>query len=249
MDFIEIKKKNELAILTLSRGKVNALNDEVVRQMQTAFNSLENDPNIKAVILTGRGKFFTFGFDIPKFLSYSKEEFIDYLIHFTNLYMSIFLYPKPVIAALNGHTIAGGCMLALACDNRIMVSGKAKISLNEIAFGSSVFAGCVEMLRFCVGSKKAEKILYSGKMYSADEAKMLGLIDRITSEDDLIDEAMTSALDLGNKPLQAFTSIKTLLRKPVAEEIKQEEMVSIKEFVDIWYSKPTWEKLKNIKIR
>ena len=249
MDFIEIKKKNEIAILTLSRGKVNALNDEVVRHMQAAFNSLENDPKIKAVILTGKGKFFTFGFDIPKFLSYSKVEFTNYLVHFTNLYMSIFLYPKPVVAALNGHTIAGGCMLALACDSRILVSGKAKIALNEIEFGSSVFAGCVEMLRFSVGSKNATTILYSGKMYSAKEAKMLGLIDRITSEDDLIDEAMTVALDLGSKPAQAFTSIKTLLRKPVAEEIKRKEMGSIKEFVDIWYSKSTWENLKNIKIK
>ena len=248
MCFTEIRKKNGIAILTLNRGKVNALNDEVVKQIQTSFNSLEKDSETKAVILTGNGKFFTFGFDIPQFLSYSKEEFTDFLIHFTDLYMNIFLYPKPVISALNGHTIAGGCMLALACDTRIIVSGKAKISLNEIAFGSSVFAGCVEMLRFFVGSKNASTILYSGKMYSAEEAKMLGLIDRITTVDDLIDEAMTLALDLGNKPSQAFTSIKTLLRKPVAEEIKRKEKESIKEFADIWYSKHTWENLKKIKI-
>ena len=249
MSFIEIKKKNGVAILTINRGKVNALNDEVVKQMHTAFNSLENDPETKAVILTGNGNFFTFGFDIPEFLSYSKEDFTDYLIHFTGLYMSIFLYPKPVIAALNGHTIAGGCMLALACDSRIMISEKAKIALNEIEFGSSVFAGCVEMLRFSVGSKKAEEILYSGKMYSAEEAKTLRLIDEVTTVDNLMSDAMTVALDLGNKPSQAFTSIKTLLRKPIAEEIKPKEKESIKEFVDIWYSKSTWENLKNIKIK
>jgi enoyl-CoA hydratase/carnithine racemase len=248
MSFIEIKKKKGVAILTISRGKVNAFNDEVVKQIQNAFNSLENDTETQAVILTGNGKFYTFGFDIPKFLSYSKEEFTNYLICFTDLYMNIFLYPKPVIAALNGHSIAGGCMLALACDSRIMVSGKAKISLNEIAFGSSVFAGCVEMLRFFVGSKNATMILYSGKMYSAEEAKMLGLVDNVTNEDDLMSDAMKTALELGSKLEDAFVSIKALLRKPIAEAIRRKEKESIKEFVNIWYSKSTWENLKNIKI-
>jgi len=78
---------------------------------------------------------------------------------------------------------------------------------------------------------------------------MHGLIDRITTEGNLMDEAMILASDLGNKSSQAFTSIKTLLRKPVAEEIKRKEKESIKEFVDIWYSKSTWENLKNIKIK
>jgi enoyl-CoA hydratase/carnithine racemase len=140
-------------------------------------------------------------------------------------------------------------MLALACDNRIMVTGKAKISLNEIRFGSTVFAGCAEMLRFWVGGRNATTILYSGTMYFAEEAKTLGLIDKVTAEGNLMNEAMTVALDLGNKPTQAFTSIKTLLRKPVVEEMKSKEKGSIKEFVDIWYSKPTRMNLKNIKIK
>jgi 3,2-trans-enoyl-CoA isomerase len=72
---------------------------------------------IAAVILTGSGKFFSFGFDIPEFLAITKEEFTEYLANFTDLYTYLFLYSKPVIAALNGHTMAGGCMLALACDH------------------------------------------------------------------------------------------------------------------------------------
>jgi 3,2-trans-enoyl-CoA isomerase len=248
MNFVQMIKSAGIASLMLSRGKVNALNNEVVDQIRNALSSIEHDPDIKAVILTAQGNFFSFGFDIPEFLSYTKQQFTDYLNNFTCLYTYIFNYPKPVVAALNGHTIAGGCMLALACDHRVMVSGKAKISLNEIEFGSSVFAGSTEMLRFHVGSHNAAKILYSGAMYSAEEARETGMVDTVVEDSDLMETAMKIASELGDKDLPAFSSIKSLLRKTVAEEMKRHENDSIKEFVDIWYSDSTWEKLKNIKI-
>ncbi|UCD91049.1 MAG: enoyl-CoA hydratase/isomerase family protein, partial [Desulfobacterales bacterium] len=180
--------------------------------------------------------------------SYSEQNFADFLNQFTRLYTYMFLYPKPIVAALNGHAIAGGCMLALACDYRVMVSGRAKISLNEISFGSSVFAGSTEMLRFCVGNRNATEVLYSGAMYTAEEAKVLGLIDAITAEEDLIHEATKKAMDLGEKPGPAFTSIKLLLRKSVAEAMRLKEKDAINDFVEIWYSDTTQENLKNIKI-
>jgi enoyl-CoA hydratase len=92
--------------------------------------ALEVDPVLRALVLTGRGKFFSFGFDIPEFLPFTKEQFTNYLINFSDFYTYLFLYPKPIVAALNGHAIAGGCMLALACDHRVMTAGKGKISLN-----------------------------------------------------------------------------------------------------------------------
>lgn len=232
----------------MNRGKVNALNGTVVDELRNRLKDLENDPETGAVILTGAGKFFSFGFDVPEFLMFSKEQFTSFLTNFTRLYAYLFLYPKPVIASLNGHTIAGGCMLALACDHRIMVSGAAKISLNEIGFGSSVFAGSTEMLRFCAGSANAAKVLYSGAMYGAEEAMSLGLIHETATDKALVNLSRQTALQLAAKPMQAFASIKSLLRKPVSQEFISREEQSIKEFVDIWYSKPTWANLQNIKI-
>ena len=248
MEFIELQKDAGIVKVILHRGKVNALNDQVIAELHSTLIDLEKDLNVKAIVISGSGKFFSFGFDIPEFLSYSKQKFTDYLVRFTDLYAYIFFYPKPVIAAINGHAIAGGCMLALAGDKRIMVSGKAKISLNEINFGSSVFAGSTEMLRFCAGDKNAAEILYSGAMYSAEEAKELGLIDIFTNENDLMKVATTLALELGEKPVPAFASIKSLLRKSFADEMKLKEKESIKRFVDIWYSESTWKYLQNIKI-
>ncbi len=248
MNFASVSKDNGLATITLSRGKVNALNEPMVEQINSCFDDLEQDSAVKAIILTGQGKFFSFGFDIPEFLGYSKESFLRYLTKFTSLYSRMFLYPKPIIAALNGHTIAGGCMLALACDYRIMVTEKAKISLNEINFGSSVFAGCVEMLRYCVGSKNAEKVLFSGAMYSAEVASELKLVDQTTSYENLKQEAIRVAKDFAAKDHAAFRSMKGLLRKQIAAEMTRREKDSISEFTEIWYSENTWKNLKEIKI-
>lgn len=248
MDFVELDKNGGTATLILNKGNVNPLNGTVLDQLRARLKALENDQEVRAVILTGSGKFFSFGFDVPEFLSFTKEQFAEFVINFTDLYAYLFLYPKPVVAALNGHAIAGGCVLALACDYRVMINEKAKISLNELSFGSTVLVGIAEMLRFCVGSANAARILYSGAMYTAEEAKGLSLVDELTTEHDLMIAARKAALDLGSKNPPAFASVKSLLRKPAAEEIQRREAEFIKEFVDIWYSEITWANLQNIKI-
>ena len=248
MSYIHVSKDDEIAIVTLSRGKVNALNEPLVEEITNSFEDLATDNEVKSIIFTGSGKFFSFGFDVPEFLSYPKNDFIRYLEKFTRLYTALFCFPKPVVAALNGHTIAGGCMLATACDFRLMVTGKARISLNEITFGAPVPAGALEMLKYCAGSRNAQSIVYSGAMYSAEEAFQLGLVDQISSEDSLAEDARKIAQELAEKESSAFRSIKQLLRKPVAERMIKREKDAILEFVDIWYSEQTWENLKKIEI-
>jgi enoyl-CoA hydratase len=245
---MHVSKDGEIATATLSRGKVNALNEPMVEELTKSFEDLAIDNAVKSIIFTGTGKFFSFGFDVPEFLSYPKDDFVRYLEKFTKLYTDVFLFPKPVVAALNGHTIAGGCMLATACDFRLMATGKARISLNEITFGAPVPAGSVEMLRYCVGSRHAQSILYSGAMYSAEQAFELGLVDQVSSEDALAEDARKVAQELAQKDSSAFRTTKHLLRKPVAEQMIKREKDAILEFVDIWYSEQTWENLKEIEI-
>jgi enoyl-CoA hydratase/carnithine racemase len=248
MNFIFSSRENGIATLTLKRGKVNALNEPMVEEIIQSFESLETDNEVRSIIITGSGKFFSFGFDVPEFLSYPKEDFIRYVEKFTNLYAYMFQFPKPIVAALNGHTIAGGCMLAIACDYRLMVSGKAKISLNEITFGSSVFAGSAEMLKYCVGQRNAQSILYSGSMYSAEEALGLGLVDQVSSESGLAEDSMNVAQTLAEKSSLAFKSIKNLLRNQIVEGMTRRDKKSFIEMAEIWYSESTWEKLKEIEI-
>jgi len=249
MDFIELSLKDGIATVTLNRPKVNAINEQVVSELRDVFGELASDTRVRAVILTGRGSFFSFGFDIPGFMDYPKEAFHRFVMSFSDLVRRIFVFPKPVIAALNGHTVAGGCILAIACDRRVMVTGKAKIALNEITLGASVFTSIAEILRFTVGSRSAQHLLYSGKMNSAEEALALGLVDEAHTEEGLDDAVLRCARDLAERDAEAFGSIKRLLRKDALDRIERDEKGSVSDFVDIWYSQNTWEKLKKIEIR
>jgi enoyl-CoA hydratase/carnithine racemase len=233
MDFVQVSKRDGAAELLLRRGKVNAIDEQVVRELGAAFRELEDEAETKAIVLTSQGPFFSFGFDIPELLDYPKASFLEFLAAFSDLYTYLFAYPKPIVAALNGHAIAGGCMLALACDFRIMVSGKARISLNEITFGASLFAGSVRMLRFAVGDRNAQTIACDGSMYSAEEAQRLGLVDQISSVDALAEVTREAASRFVAKDAAAFRGIKGLLRKPVADEMAAREGASLREFADI----------------
>jgi Delta3-Delta2-enoyl-CoA isomerase len=214
MKYAAVHKVGAVATVRINRGKVNALNPQVIDELKECFTSLEADPNVRAVVLTGSGGFFSFGFDIPEFLSYSKAEFTAFLRKFTEFYTYLFLFPKPVVAALDGHTVAGGCMLATACDYRIMIDGKAKIALNEISFGSTIFAGSVDMLKFWVGDADARNVLYTGALFSVDEALKMGLIDKKTTEEQFDQEVDTISADLAQRDPKAFQSIKLMLGKP-----------------------------------
>lgn len=249
MSFVELKVHENIAKITLNRPKVNALNDTVVDELRATLNDLEHRKDVSVVVLTGQGSFFSFGFDVPGFMSYAKDSFERYVIKYSELVKMIFKFPKPVIAALNGHTVAGGCVLALACDYRVMVSGKAKITLNEMTFGSTLFSCVTEPLKYAVGARKAEQITYSGAMNSAEEALSLGLVDRITSENEFLKVVGEIAEDFNGKDLSAFASVKKLLKSDALARIENDEGRSISEFVDIWYSDSTREQLAKIEIR
>jgi enoyl-CoA hydratase/carnithine racemase len=248
MDSVSTSIEAGIATITLARGKVNAINEPVAEKLKITFEEMSANDEVKSVILTGQGQFFSFGLDIPEFLSYSKESFQRFVNKFADLYTYMFLFPKPLIAALNGHTIAGGFMIATACDYRIMVSGKSRISLNEINFGSSLFPGSVELLRYCVGSRLAERIAYTGTMYTAESALEMGLIDEVSSPEELTDDALGIAEDLGARSAPAFASIKMLLRNETGRRMREQDRLYAAEIVDIWYSENTWKQLEKIRI-
>lgn len=249
MDFVKKSLDGPVATLTITRGKVNAISEPVAEELSGNFEDLLADLNVRAVVLSGQGQFFSFGLDIPEFMKYSKDDFRRFVGKFADLYTYIFSFPKPVIAALNGHTIAGGFMLATACDYRVMVTGKSRMSLNEITFGSSLFPGSAEMLRYCVGERKAEIIAMTGDMYSAEQAKDMGLVDQVSTEESLKQDALAVALGFVSRYGQAFRSIKKLLRSDTAELMRQKDDKYRDEMIDIWYSEDTWARLEKIKIR
>ncbi len=248
MEYVQLSIDGGIATVVIDRPKVNAINEQVVSELRDVFRELALNEDVRAVILTGKGSFFSFGFDIPGFMDYTREAFYRFIMSFSDLVQRIFVFPKPVIAALNGHAVAGGCVLAIACDRRVMVGGKAKIALNELTLGASVFTSIAEILKYTVGSRNAQIILYTGKMNSAEEALAFGLVDKVVSEGDLNDAAVSAARELAGWDVFAFGSVKRLLRKEALDRIENHEKGSVSEFIDIWYSENTWEKLKKIEI-
>jgi len=249
LDHVTIDYSEGVALVSLRRGKVNAINSAVVAQLGAALDHLLPNKEIGALVLTGSGKFFSFGLDVPELFPLDQEAFTAFLTEFTGLYMKIYVYPKPVLAAINGHAIAGGCMLATACDARWIAAGQAKIGLNEITFGSSVFAGSVEILTALIGHRNAEVMLRSGTMYDGEAALALGLVDRVVPAENLLPEALQEARRLARLDPPAYAALKGLVRTPVKEAMARREAQSIREFVEIWYSPGTREQLKRIEIR
>ena len=244
-----LERRCDVSILSLARGKVNALDELMVDRLREQLGTLERDPETRAVVLAGQGSFFSFGFDVPALYGYSRSDFTQFVCKFTDLYRSLFAFPKPVVAAVNGHAIAGGCMLATAADRRIMASGKARISLNEITFGAALFAGSVEILTLLVGQRHAESVALAGAMYSAEDAHAIGLIDEVVAPVAVLPRAVETAAEMAGRDLVAYAAIKNLLRGPLAERIRLAEAGSIQRFVEIWYSPSTRELLKGVRIR
>lgn len=249
MQHVGLTLADGIATVTLQRGKVNAIDLALVQELHECFARLGGDPACRAVIITGRGSFFSFGFDVPVLYGHTPEQFTDFLTAFSRAYRAIFACPKPVVAAINGHAVAGGCMLANACDARLMAIGKAKYSLNEITFGAGLFAGSVEMLRYVAGSATAQAVALGGGMYGGEEALARGLVDRLCPPEALLAEAARLAAGLSHGNGDAFAMIKAQLHAPALAAMDAREAVSIAAFVKIWYSESTRRQAREIKIR
>ena len=248
MRHLEIQRNEGIATVRMARGKVNALDGEMVEELRSTFRELAGRDDTAGAVLTGSGAFFSFGLDVPSLYDLAPPAFAAFLRDFAALYTEMFAFPRPLIAAINGHAAAGGCMLALACDQRLMAEGPGRIGLNEASFGSSLFAGSVEMLRFTVGDPAAARVAHTGALFDPRAAADLGLVE-LVSGDQLLSEARSRVRALSHGHLAAFGSIKSLLRGRVLETMRATESASIDEFVEIWYSPSTRKELQRIQIR
>ncbi|MDX9856562.1 MAG: enoyl-CoA hydratase/isomerase family protein [candidate division Zixibacteria bacterium] len=248
MSLIALTKRESIAQIVLQRGKVNAINAEMLAELRRVFEDLRTTEPVRAVLLTGRGSFFSFGFDVPELLTYSRERLVSFLADFNAFLQELFLFPKPVVAAINGHATAGGCMLAICCDDRLIVDARARMSLNEINIGVPVFSGITAILQQCVGARMAEWILMDGAMYTSEEALRLGLVDQIVPPEDLLSSALKRAESLGAKCTSAFAQVKRLSRSAAAKAARG-DAESIERFVDIWMSPQSQKLLRTVTIR
>ena len=209
MDLKNIIIQNEggICIVKINNPQsMNALNSEVLSELDTVFASLEKDSQINAVILTGEGRAFVAGADISQMSTMNAAEGKAFGVQGSKVFRRIELLPKPVIAAINGFALGGGCELALACDIRI-ASSKAKIGQPEVGLGITPGFSGTQRLPRIVGEGRAKEIIYTAKAITADEAYRIGLVNKVVEPEQLMDEAIAMAKTIAkNAPVAVALS-------------------------------------------
>tara|TARA_B100000945_G_scaffold58197_1_gene43167 strand:- start:892 stop:1659 length:768 start_codon:yes stop_codon:yes gene_type:complete len=187
MKYIKITKNKGTCILTISNGPFNTLSTDVLKELDLSIDKIALDSDIKSVVITGEGdKAFIAGADIKEMQVMSKELAHAHSKLGQSIFSKIENFNKPVIAAINGYALGGGCELALACHMRY-ASNKALIGQPEVKLGLIAGFGGTQRLGKIVSKGKAMEILLSGKMYSSSESLSIGLIDAIFDHDKLLD--------------------------------------------------------------
>ncbi|BBZ46920.1 enoyl-CoA hydratase/isomerase family protein [Mycobacterium parmense] len=214
---IEIRTAGTAQVLTLSSGRVNALDVELLEELTLAVRDLRVS-GADALVVTGAGQVFSAGVDLKRVVE-SGSDYTDRLVTaLSETYEALFCYPAPTVAAINGAAIAGGCVLACACDRRL-IGPDAAIGAAEVRVGVPFPVAALEVTRHACG-RHAEEVLLGGRTYRGAEAVAAGLADCVVT-DDLLGAAVAEAWDLDGIPADAYAHTKAQLRAPTMARIRE----------------------------
>lgn len=189
LENIKLEQDGAIVVITMNRPKaLNALNDQTLGELDRIFTWLESKSDILGVIITGEGKGFVAGADISQMHSYDSEQGRNYANRAQTLFNKIESLEKPVIAAVNGYALGGGCELSMSCDIRI-ASERAVFGQPEANLGVIPCFGGTQRLPRLVGTGIAKELIYTGRQVKADEAKAIGLVNLVVTPETLLDEA------------------------------------------------------------
>jgi len=237
MNLMVIERRQETAILTLSRDITNAINMELVTEMSEALRRSADDPDCRGLVLTGANdKFFSIGLDIPELFPLTPGEFTIFYRAFNRLCLDLFTLPKPTVAALTGHAIAGGCILALCCDYRFIAEGKKLMGLNEIKLGVPVPYPADRILQSLAGWHVAREVIDGGEFFDGPELLARGLVDQVLALEKVLPAAIEKVSTLGTTSPEAFALIKRNRTEPIKGNILADLDERERRFVERWYS-------------
>ncbi|MFQ6087884.1 MAG: enoyl-CoA hydratase/isomerase family protein [Candidatus Methanofastidiosia archaeon] len=245
MKMIHIECHDKVRIVKLNHGITNALNLQLVNELAETLQRLKHDSDVHSLVLgSSNEKFFSIGFDIPELFELVKKDFRLFYQTFNSLCLDLYALPKPTIAAIMGHAIAGGCILTLCCDYRFIAEGRKLMGLNEIKLGVPLPYPADCMLRQIVGTRNACKILYTGDFYQPEELLQIGMVDQVLPLEQVLSKSIEKAKLLGAFPQEAFRMIKhnrvEMVEAQVLSHLKEKEEF----FLKCWYSYEARERLR-----
>lgn len=245
---LETHRHEAVVELRLARPPVNALDPDLVRQLRTA---VESAPALGArgIVLSGRSGMFSAGLDVPALLQLKRPELLAFFRDFFGLCGAIATSPIPVVAAITGHSPAGGAVLSIFCDYRVMArSADAtkpfRIGLNEVQVGLTVPTVIQLGLQRLVGAYRAERLLIAGAMLQPEDALAVGLIDEIVNAGDVVDRSIEWLRELYKSPQLAMLGTRQIARRDLAKIFEYPENLELDDFADSWFGSETQTTLK-----
>jgi enoyl-CoA hydratase len=235
---VTLRREGALGIVHMERAHGNAINDALVESLMAALSDAEADPEIRGVLLTAGGKIFCPGLDLQELYALDRLGMERFMRRFSAAVLALYAFPKPVVAAMHGHALAGGCVLGLCADWRVLRRG-ALVGLNEVKVGVPLPFGVALIVRDAVPKNRVAEVALLGRNFSDDAALRAGLADELAEADALPALARERVEEFIGKDGAAFSVTKRYLRSPVVERIRANNLPLLPEWLDGWFSAGT----------
>ena len=212
MAFVEFEQRGHVGLITINRPEVlNALNLEVIEQLDDILLRAESQEDVHVIVITGAGRSFVAGADIGEMVNYTADDAKRFSHHGNNTMMHITRFPSPVIAAVNGFALGGGCELAMSCDIRV-ASEKATFGMPEVGLGITPGFCGTQRLQRIVGMSTAMELVLTSRTIDAQEALQIGLVKHVYPADVMLDKALELADLIASRPQVAVRQAKQAIR-------------------------------------
>ncbi len=240
---ISMRLDDGVAIVTLEHGKANALDLEFCEALAVLFAELRGNTEIKAVVLTGQengnAKMFSAGVDLKRLSAGGADYVRRFLPALHKLYDAVFFFPKPVVAAVNGHAIAGGAVLAACADRRIMARYSGRVGITELQVGVPLPALAFEIVRTVVPPRYLSEFALGAATYASDDALIKGWVDEVVDGWELMPRAVRLARTYAALSPQAFAQTKAQIRQPATERMAASGAATDETITAIWMQEAT----------
>jgi enoyl-CoA hydratase len=232
---MKLEKRGDVALLRIAEGKANAIGPAWLTEMNRVCDELPAS-RARALVVTGEGSAFSAGLDLPSLLPFDEAEMRAFIARFSQTMLRLFELPLPVVAAVNGHAVAGGCVLAIQADVRLMTERSCFFGLNEVVLGIGLPAVVVETLRCQVPASSLLPVALEGRLFGPADALRLGLVHELVAPDALEARALARAEELASLPATAARQVKAALRRPVVEAIRAAGDGDAQRWTGIWFT-------------
>lgn len=226
-------REGGVRFLILDRSPANAIDETLLSDLSAALRDAGADEDVRAIVLTGAGRFFSAGFDL-KAPQRDDQSTLQLLHLYREAHLRLLALPKPTVAMMNGHAIAGGLVLVLACDYRLGVQGDYRIGLNEVAIGASYPKVAFEIVRLRLTHAHASELILGAALYPVTEALRLGVVEELLPPDTFETTVMRRAARLGAFPREAYAHAKAAFLAETVARVETETAEEAARGASVW---------------